>query len=71
MPIPGEPEGIDIVPGSMTPCACGATIGDLKIKAPEEPGATLQGVHDALFLCPCGSKIPCKVKIDLKKYRSN
>lgn len=71
MTIPGDPQGIDIVPGSMKPCACGNLVGDLKIKAPEGEGATLQGTHDAVFICKCGNEIPCKVKIDLQRHKSN
>lgn len=71
MPIPGDHQGIDIVPGSMEPCGCGATIGSLRIHVPKNFKGTIEGVHAGFFGCACGKEIPCMVKIDLQKHRLN
>lgn len=74
MSLPGDPTGIEIVPGSMgSHLRCGGQTGTLKIKLPEEgKDASIEGTHDAFWICDtCKKEIPCRVKIDLQRHRGN
>lgn len=67
----GDPEGV--VTELLAPHdLCRGEFGTLKIKMPEGPNGTLQGEHVGTWTCDtCQREIPCRVKIDLQRFKSN
>lgn len=64
---------IEILPGADLPCPCGATHGDIQIFMTDEmrSGGTIQGDHDATWICKCGRRVPVRVRIHLGDEEKN
>lgn len=71
MSIPGDPEGVEIIELGEHE-GCPGQLGDLKIPVPDDEDVSLEGVHDAHWIChTCKREISCKVKIDLQRFKGN